>query len=246
MNLQYSQETFALEKNEYYFKMKKSLFLLLSTIALSSAFGQGFKVEKNLWQLNENVKLFEVKSQLDYQWNTVATTASIPRDHFLITSRMAPINSTFMNTIDLGLSQTNKEGFFSNRRNVYSSMWAFASLNYLYADLVGLMDASVLSQYQEGTVNGLDITPGFLTGAAAFMQIPLANVFLPQIIKNDKTLRWVQIVSGSLMTLIQGATLFVGKPPPYYVLFSAIEMGATTFITIDALKWNTNKKKSGR
>lgn len=138
-----------------------------------------------------------------------------------------------------------KEPFFKNRRNVYSSMWAFASLNYLYADLAGLMDKNILLQYQTGVVDGAKITPEFLTVAAGFLQIPIANVFLPHIIKNEKTLRWVQIVSGTIMTLVQSGTLFVGKPTPYYALFSACEIAATTYITIDAIKWKakSNKKK---
>lgn len=136
--------------------------------------------------------------------------------------------------------------FFKNRRNVYSSLWAYASLNYLYADLVGLMDANILAQYQTGVVNGVDITPGFLTVAAGFMQIPLANVFLPQLIKNDRTLRWVQIVSGTIMTLVQTGTLFMGKPAPHYALFSTFEIAATSFITINAIKWKIGAKEPRR
>lgn len=136
---------------------------------------------------------------------------------------------------------SNNTGFFRNRRNMYSSLWTYATLNYLYADLVGLMDKNMLSQYLTGTVGDLEMTPGFLTGAAAFMQIPIANVFLPQVIKNERTLRWVQIASGSVMTLVQGATLFIGKPSPYYTLFSILEMSATTFITINAIKWKPQK-----
>lgn len=138
----------------------------------------------------------------------------------------------------------NKSMMITNRRLKYSTIWAFTSLNYLYADLVGIMDLNLLSQYQTGVVNGIEITPQFLTIAAAYMQIPLANVFLPQVIKNENTLRWVQIVSGSIATLAQGATLFVGKPQPYYVLFTAIEMAATAYITYDAIKWKTQKRNS--
>ncbi len=155
----------------------------------------------------------------------------------------SPKNSIL--TDNLFQSPIKNSTMITNRRLKYSSLWAFASLNYLYADLVGLMDLNLLSQYQTGIVNGIEITPGFLTGAAAYMQIPLANVFLPLVIKNDKVLRWVQIISGSIATLAQGATLFVGKPQPYYLLFSAIEMGATAFITYDAIKWKpeSNRKK---
>ena len=134
--------------------------------------------------------------------------------------------------------------FLRKRRNVYSSLWAFASINYLYADLVGLMDANILAQYQNGVVNGTKITPNFLTVAAGFMQIPIANVFLPHVIKNERALRWIQIASGSVMTLVQTATLFVGKPTPYYALFSAFEIAATTFITIDAIKWKPGSNKT--
>lgn len=145
------------------------------------------------------------------------------------------------------LTTMEKENMFPNRRLKYSALWAFTALNYLYADLVGMMDANLLSQYQTGTVNGIDITPGFLTGAAAYMQIPLANVFLPMVIKDDNTLRWVQIASGTIATLAQAATLFVGeKPEPYYVLFSAIEIGTTAYITIDAIKWKPARKRRAR
>ncbi len=144
---------------------------------------------------------------------------------------------------NLGLKQQKTEPFLTNKRNLYSSMWAFASLNYIYADLTGLMDKNILSQYQNGVVNGTKITPDFLGVAAVFMQIPLANVFLPQVIKNERTLRWVQIASGTLMTLVQAGTLFVGKPTPHYAVYSAFEIAATTFITIDAIKWKAKSNK---
>ena len=111
---------------------------------------------------------------------------------------------------------TIQDGFFDrNRRFIYSSLWAFVCLNYLYCDLVGFMDKNMLVQYQSGAVNGMKITPQFLTLAAAYMQIPLANVFLPHVIKNDRTLQWVQIISGLITTLVQSATLFDGKPTPF-------------------------------
>ena len=132
--------------------------------------------------------------------------------------------------------------FLNNRRNRYSTLWAFASLNYLYADLAGLMDKNMLKQYQNGVVDGTQITPGFLSVAAGLMQIPLANVFLPQVIKNEQALKWVQIASGIVMTLVQSGTLFMGKPAPYYILFSAIEIGTTAYITFDAIKWKTSTK----
>lgn len=153
------------------------------------------------------------------------------------------LDFSFQERPNKNLSLINDDFFEKNRRNIYSSMWAFASLNYLYCDLVAFMDKDLHSQYHTGEVDGMKITPEFLTGAALMMQISIANVFLPQVIKNDRTLRWVQIASGITMSLIQSATLFAGKPTPYYATFSALEIGATTFITINALKWKTNSKK---
>lgn len=162
------------------------------------------------------------------------------------------ISSLYSSSKGIGLQQqriqlfrttATETGFLRNRRNMYSCIWAFTSLNYLYADLAGLMDANVLRQYMNGNVGGMAITPGFLTVAAGFMQIPLANVFIPQVIKNDRTLRWIQISSGAVMTLVQAGTLFMGKPTPYYALFSAIEIAATSFITIDAIRWKTTPPK---
>lgn len=160
----------------------------------------------------------------------------------------APINTPpgLMNekrTFDVNFNAEKNKLFSDNRRNRYSALWAFTSLNYLYADLVGLMDKKQLRQYYNGSVDGVKITPGFLTAAAGFMQIPLCNVFLPQVIKNEKTLRWVQIGSGTVMTLVQAGTLFMGKSAPYYLLFSAIEIGTTAYITIDAIKWKPRKAR---
>lgn len=185
-------------------------------------------------QLNPNLDLtrtkFKKESQVNLQMNS------------LNNSSLAKNNLFYSNNV---FQSPNKNSIMiTNRRLKYSSLWAFASLNYLYADLVGIMDLNLLSQYQTGVVNGIEITPEFLTIAAAYMQIPLSNVFLPHIIKNDKTLRWIQIIAGTIATLGQGATLFVGKPAPYYILFTAIEMGATAYITIDAIKWKTKKSKN--
>ena len=43
-----------------------------------------------------------------------------------------------------------------------STLWIFASLNYLYCDIASLMDPQLLPQYLRGNVNGLVFTPGGL------------------------------------------------------------------------------------
>ena len=78
-------------------------------------------------------------------------------------------------------------------------------------------------------------TLGF--GYIFYMNENLKWVFWYDIIKNEKTLRWVQIASGTLMTLVQSASLFAGKPTSYYAVFSGFEIAATSYITIDAIRW---------
>ena len=62
------------------------------------------------------------------------------------------------NKTNLALSD---DYYSRNRRNIYSRLWIFASLNYLYADLAGLMDTNMLSQYLAGMVDGTKITRNF-------------------------------------------------------------------------------------
>lgn len=219
-------------------------FTMLFTSAMVHAQHNSFLSLNSQHAKTHSFSLLDAKSSL-LRTHAYPFTRALHENSLSIQPNILTLGSPSINT-HLMQVQNNDQTLFSNRRLKYSSLWAFVSLNYLYADLVGLMDVNYLTQYQTGIVNGIEITPGFLTAAAAYMQLPLSNVFLPHVIKNDRTLRWVQIISGSIATLVQGATLFVGNPSPYYVLFSAIEMGATAYITIDALKWKIGKNRKKR
>jgi hypothetical protein len=50
--------------------------------------------------------------------------------------------------------------------------------------------------------------------------------------------RWANIAAGTLMTVVQSATLFVGVPAPYYLFFSAIEIATTVSIVLLAWNWS--------
>lgn len=169
------------------------------------------------------------------QANTSLFSIQPTNQHFIQYPNL--LQTSNANRFMLKTTRNNSDWLNTNRRNIYSSLWTFASLNYLYADVVQFMDQKEHLKYHTGKVNGFEMTPGFIAGSAAFMQIAIANVFLPQLIKNDKTLRWIQITSGAIMTMVQGATLFAGKPTPYYAVFSGFEIAATAFITINASKW---------
>ena len=64
----------------------------------------------------------------------------------------------------------------------------------------------------------------------------MAMVVLPRLLAYRPN-RWVNILVGALMTVVQAATLFVGTPTLYYVFFSAIEIATTGFIVWSAWAW---------
>ena len=117
-----------------------------------------------------------------------------------------------------------------------SSLWIFVALNYLYCDVVSLMDPELLPLYLRGNVNGLELTPAFLLGAGILVEIFIAMVLLSRVLPY-RTNRWANIAAGTIMTAVQSATLFVGVPAPYYLFFSVIEIATTVLIVWFAWNW---------
>ena len=117
-----------------------------------------------------------------------------------------------------------------------STLWIFVALNYLYCDVVGLMDRGLLRQFLAGEVDGIPLTQGFLLGAAILVEIPIAMVFLSRFL-TYRANRWANILAGSVMTVVQFSTLFFGTSTIYYVFFSIIEIATTVLIVWFAWNW---------
>jgi hypothetical protein len=119
-----------------------------------------------------------------------------------------------------------------------STLWIFATLNYLYCDVASLMDRKLLTGYLAGNVNGLEVSQGFLLGAGVLVEIPIAMVLLSRVLK-DRANRWANIAAGTVMTVVQLATLFLGgSPTMYYLFFSVIEIATTASVVWLAWKWS--------
>lgn len=118
-----------------------------------------------------------------------------------------------------------------------SALWTFAILNYLYCDILGLMDSQLLKQFMTGNVGGLQVTQEFLLGASILMEIPIAMVLLSRIL-NYGVNRWANIATGIIMTAVQFSSLFFGSPPTnYYFFFSTVEITSTALIVWYAWNW---------
>ena len=133
----------------------------------------------------------------------------------------------------------NKSYKMKDKKVLLSTLWIFVTLNYLYCDLIGLMDSNLLNQFLTGTVEGMDIDAGFLFGAGILMEIPIAMVLLSRILKRQAN-RFANIIAGFVKTTVMIITLFIGTPTIYYLFFATIEITTTLFIIWYAGKWTEN------
>ncbi len=122
-----------------------------------------------------------------------------------------------------------------DRKVMLSTLWIFAVLNYIYADVFGSKDPEMLKQLIAGT-GPLQMTGGFLFGAAILMETAIAMVLLSRVLKYRAN-RWANIIAGIIHTAAVSLSLFVGTPALYYIFFATIEIACTLFIIWYAWTW---------
>ena len=124
----------------------------------------------------------------------------------------------------------------NDRKVMLSTLWIFVTLNYIYCDILSLMDREILSQFLTGTVDGMVISPGFLLAGAFLMEIPIALVLLSRILKY-KANKVANIIGGIIKTAAMIGTFLMGAPSGYYLFFGTIEIACTIFIVWYAWTW---------
>lgn len=129
------------------------------------------------------------------------------------------------------------------QNEILSTLWIFVTLNYLYCDLIGLMNSNLLKQYLTGNVEGLTIDENFLLYAGILMEIPIAMVLLSKVLAKHANC-WANIIAGSIKTVAMIATFFMGSVTQYYLFFAVIEIATTIYIIIYAIKWLNQKETS--
>jgi hypothetical protein len=128
-------------------------------------------------------------------------------------------------------------GVLRDRGKTLSILWVFATVNYIYCDVLAFMDHDYLRQVLTGSVGGLDMTRGLLLGASVLMEVPMAMILLSWVLRPGPS-RIANLVAGSVMTAVQLSTLFGGSAPtPSYVFFSVVEIATTAFIVWYAWTW---------
>jgi hypothetical protein len=118
-----------------------------------------------------------------------------------------------------------------DRSMLLSTLWIFAVLNYLYADVFTLF-------FHRGAQEMTFAMPsGAVTMFAALMETAIAMVLLSRVLKYGVN-RWANMVAGVIHTaLVTWSMTGEAAPAPFSVLFAAIEVACTLFIIWYAWTW---------
>jgi len=138
--------------------------------------------------------------------------------------------------------EPNGNALLERRRVLLSALWVFVMLNYLYADVMSLMDPILLPQWLAGRVEGLTITRPFLFAAAVMMEVPIAMTVLSRVLPHRSN-RIANMASGIFKTLAVALSLFVGRPNAHYLFFALIEIPTTVAIVIIAYRWQVSRER---
>ncbi len=121
-------------------------------------------------------------------------------------------------------------------RRLLSALWVFVMFNYLYADVISLMDPGLLPQFMRGEIGSVHVTPLFLLGAGVMMEVPIAMTLLARVLPPSLN-RWANVGAGLFKTLAVAGSLLVGTPSPNYLFFACIELATTVAIIALAWRW---------
>ena len=123
-----------------------------------------------------------------------------------------------------------KAAEMKDRKVVLSTLWIFAMLNYLYADVFTLFFNPAAQK------ETLAMPQGPVLVFAILMETAIAMVFLSRFLKYGAN-RWANIIAGIFHTAFVAWSLTGETPELFYVFFASIEIVCTLFITWYALKW---------
>ena len=129
-----------------------------------------------------------------------------------------------------------KDTPWKDKKVLLSTLWIFAVLNYIYADVFSFYKSETINQVLKSSVEGMQITPMFLFIGALLMETAIVMVLVARFAPR-KINRFANIIIGALHTLAVSWSLTVGTPDPYYIVFATVEIAATLAIIWFAWTW---------
>ena len=123
-----------------------------------------------------------------------------------------------------------------------AALWTAVMFLYAYADIQHfVLQPGSIKEILEGTIGGIETTPTFLFGAALLMTIPSVMIFL-SVGLNAKVNRWMNIIFGSVYTLVTIATwLMPDGTWGYYYFYNVVEIILTGLVVWHAARWPRQK-----
>jgi hypothetical protein len=134
---------------------------------------------------------------------------------------------------DKKMNTNSKDTEMKNRGVVLSTLWIFAMLNYLYADVFTLFFDPMV---QEET---LAMSQGPVLIFAILMETAIAMVLLSRVLKYGAN-RWVNIAAGLFHTAFVSWSMLGGAQPLFYIFFASTEIVCTLFIAWYAWTWRND------
>jgi hypothetical protein len=128
------------------------------------------------------------------------------------------------------MNATGHAAEIKNRQMLLSTLWIFAMLNYIYADVFTLFFS------QDARSAAATMTAGAVLAFAVLMETAIAMVFLSRLL-NYGANRWANIIVAAIHTLSVLFSLFAGTPAPFYVFFAVVEIVCTLGIIWYAWTW---------
>ena len=123
-----------------------------------------------------------------------------------------------------------------NKKVLFSTLWIFVTVNYIFCDVFTLFHSESLKQLVTGEMGGMKINQSFLLSFSILMEMPMVMIVLSRIL-SYKSNRLANIIVALIMTIVQAATLFTADNTMHYIFFSIVEVGTTSFILYSAWNW---------
>ena len=125
-----------------------------------------------------------------------------------------------------------KDTGMKDRKVVLSTLWLFAMLNYLYADVFTLFFNPTAQNENQAMPQEAALV------FAIMMETAIAMVLLSRFLKYSVN-RWANIIAGIFHTALVAWSLTGATPALSYVFFASIEIVCTLFIAWYAWKWRS-------
>ena len=128
---------------------------------------------------------------------------------------------------------TSKKTAGMDMKALLSTLWIFVLFNIAFRDIHEILRPGFLEEVMTGTVNGVQMTEGFLLLGGMMLEIPIAMVLLSRVLPY-RVNRWANIIAGPIAI----ALIVVGAPSDLDdMFFATIEVVTLLFIVWYAWKW---------